>query len=144
MHTTDFSPFVVSAIIQLGNYGQANYSASKGGVMSLTLTLARELGRSLEIHAQTYIHSFTHILHTHTLHTPTLHLLTHTTHLYCLRHGIRCNAILPGFITTQMTDAMPEQQQDKVRSQTTLCQEIHNFQQQSFFLGAVHIRICIG
>ena len=31
--------------VQLGNYGQANYSASKGGVMSMTLTFARELGR---------------------------------------------------------------------------------------------------
>ena len=32
---------------QLGNFGQANYSASKGGVMSMTLTFARELGRSV-------------------------------------------------------------------------------------------------
>ena len=30
----------------LGNIGQANYSASKGGVVSLTRTLALELGRS--------------------------------------------------------------------------------------------------
>lgn len=30
---------------QLGNFGQANYSASKGGVMAMTLTFARELGK---------------------------------------------------------------------------------------------------
>ena len=29
-----------------GKFGQANYSASKGGVIALTKTMARELGRS--------------------------------------------------------------------------------------------------
>ena len=44
---------------QLGNFGQANYSASKGGVMSMTLTFARELGRSeLTEHYSILSHSF--------------------------------------------------------------------------------------
>jgi 3-oxoacyl-[acyl-carrier protein] reductase len=36
---------VASIIGQIGNVGQANYSASKGGMISLTKTCAREFGR---------------------------------------------------------------------------------------------------
>ncbi|MCK9266641.1 3-oxoacyl-[acyl-carrier-protein] reductase [bacterium] len=36
---------VASIIGQIGNIGQANYSASKGGMISLTKTCAREFGR---------------------------------------------------------------------------------------------------
>lgn len=61
---------------KLGNYGQANYSASKGGVMSMTLTFARELGK----------------------------------------HSIRCNAVLPGYIKTQMTDAVPEAVREQIKN----------------------------
>lgn len=34
-----------SVVGQTGNFGQANYSAAKGGVIAFTMTLARELGR---------------------------------------------------------------------------------------------------
>jgi len=34
-----------SVVGQTGNFGQANYAAAKGGVLGLTMTLARELGR---------------------------------------------------------------------------------------------------
>lgn len=51
-----------------GNAGQANYSASKAGMIGLTKSVAQELGS----------------------------------------RGIRCNAIAPGFIITEMTGQLPE------------------------------------
>ena len=51
-----------------GNAGQANYSASKAGIVGFTKSVARELGS----------------------------------------RNIRCNAIAPGFILTEMTDKLPE------------------------------------
>ncbi len=52
-----------------GNAGQANYSASKAGMIGLTKSVAQELGS----------------------------------------RGIRCNAIAPGFIITEMTGQLPEE-----------------------------------
>ena len=52
----------------IGNAGQANYAASKAGVIGLTKSVARELAS----------------------------------------RGITCNAIAPGFIRTDMTDALPD------------------------------------
>jgi len=51
-----------------GNAGQANYSASKAGILGFTKSVALELGS----------------------------------------RNIRCNAIAPGFIETEMTDALDE------------------------------------
>lgn len=51
-----------------GNPGQANYAASKAGMIGFTKTVAREVGS----------------------------------------RNIRCNAIAPGFILTEMTDALDE------------------------------------
>ena len=51
-----------------GNAGQANYSASKAGILGFTKSVAKELGS----------------------------------------RGIRCNAIAPGFIETEMTHQLPE------------------------------------
>lgn len=52
-----------------GNAGQANYSASKAGIIGFTKSVARELGS----------------------------------------RNIRCNAIAPGFIITEMTHKLPEE-----------------------------------
>lgn len=51
-----------------GNAGQANYAASKAGILGFTRTIAKELGS----------------------------------------RSVRCNAIAPGFIITDMTDKLPE------------------------------------
>lgn len=57
---------ITSIMGQVGNPGQANYSASKAGVIGFTRTVARELGS----------------------------------------RGVTVNAVAPGFIDTQMTDAI--------------------------------------
>jgi 3-oxoacyl-[acyl-carrier protein] reductase len=59
---------IASVVAFMGNPGQANYSASKAGIVGLTKTIAKE---------------------------------------YASR-GITVNAVAPGFITTAMTDALPE------------------------------------
>ena len=55
-----------------GNRGQANYAASKAGLIGLTKTTAKELAGK----------------------------------------NVRCNAVAPGFIQTEMTDALPQQAKD--------------------------------
>ena len=55
-----------------GNRGQANYAASKAGLLGLTKTTAKELATK----------------------------------------NVRCNAVAPGFIQTEMTDALPQQAKD--------------------------------
>ena len=64
----------------MGNAGQANYSASKAGIIGLTKAVARELAS----------------------------------------RGITCNAVAPGFIETDMTDAMPEAAKENVKNQIPL------------------------
>ena len=65
---------ITSIVGITGNAGQANYVASKAGVIGLTKTLALELGS----------------------------------------RNIRCNAIAPGFIDTDMTAQLPEEVQQKM------------------------------
>lgn len=64
----------------LGNAGQANYSASKAGVIGLTKSAARELAS----------------------------------------RGITVNAIAPGFIRTEMTDALSDKVKEQVTAQIPL------------------------
>lgn len=63
-----------------GNIGQSNYAATKAGLIGLTKTWAKELGRK----------------------------------------GIRVNAVAPGFIVTQMTEAVPEKILNLMREKTPL------------------------
>lgn len=71
---------VASVVGVVGNAGQANYTASKAGVIGLTKTSAKELA---------------------------------------LRN-ILVNAVAPGFIETEMTDAMPEEAKAGMLSQIPL------------------------
>jgi 3-oxoacyl-[acyl-carrier protein] reductase len=63
-----------------GNRGQANYAASKAGLIGLTKTTAKELASK----------------------------------------NVRCNAVAPGFIQTEMTDVLPQQAKDMALEQIPL------------------------
>eukprot|EP00731_Ephydatia_muelleri_P023751 Em0016g22a len=89
----------ISSIVgKIGNVGQANYSASKGGVMAMTLTCARELGRFVEL----------------------LSWQLQDDMDTANRYGIRCNAVLPGFIATPMTAKVPDKVIQQVIKSTSL------------------------
>lgn len=63
-----------------GNAGQANYSASKAGVIGLTKSVARELAS----------------------------------------RSVNCNAVAPGFVTTEMTEVLPESAREALLGQIPL------------------------
>jgi 3-oxoacyl-[acyl-carrier protein] reductase len=65
---------------QMGNAGQANYSASKAGLIGLTKATAREVAS----------------------------------------RGITVNAIAPGFVVTELTDALPDSVKDAIKAATPL------------------------
>lgn len=66
---------ISSVVGMMGNAGQANYSASKAGIIGLTKTVAKE---------------------------------------YAAR-GIRCNAIAPGYIVTDMTEALSDDNSSNIK-----------------------------
>jgi 3-oxoacyl-[acyl-carrier protein] reductase len=71
---------ITSVVGLSGNAGQANYAASKAGLIGLTKSAARELGS----------------------------------------RSITVNAVAPGFIATEMTDALPEDVKAKIKSEIPL------------------------
>jgi len=71
---------VSSVVGEMGNPGQANYCASKAGLVGLTKSVARELAR----------------------------------------RSVTVNAVSPGFIVTDMTDALPDATRKELASQVPL------------------------
>ena len=65
---------VASVVGRVGNAGQSNYAASKGGIIAFTKSVAREIGS----------------------------------------RNITANAVAPGFITTGMTDRLPEERKNAI------------------------------
>ena len=80
MTGADFAPRPDTAVTWLGSAGQANYSASKAGVIGLTKATARELAA----------------------------------------RNVTCNAVAPGFIATDMTKALVEQNSDAITASIPL------------------------
>jgi len=71
---------IASVVGQIGNPGQANYAAAKGGVIGMTYANAREFAT----------------------------------------RGITVNCVCPGFISSDMTDELPEAIVEQVRAQIPL------------------------
>ncbi|MBK8054568.1 MAG: 3-oxoacyl-[acyl-carrier-protein] reductase [Saprospiraceae bacterium] len=71
----------ISSVVGLyGNFGQTNYAAAKAGVIAMTQTWAKELGRK----------------------------------------GINVNAVAPGFIHTEILNAMPDEVIEKMKAKVPL------------------------
>ena len=80
---------IASIIGETGNVGQTNYAASKSGMVGLTKSLAREACFQLARAGKLSEDSI----------------------------GLTVNAVAPGFIATEMLQAMPEKAQERVKSQ---------------------------
>jgi 3-oxoacyl-[acyl-carrier protein] reductase len=72
--------FISSVVGLLGSAGQANYAASKAGLVGLARSLARELGS----------------------------------------RSITANVVAPGFVATDMTEALPEERRAEILAQVPL------------------------
>ncbi len=81
--------FVSSVIGETGNIGQANYAASKAGMLGLTKTLAKEAAFILKKEGTRDDDGV----------------------------GITVNTVTPGFVATEMLENVPEKVLDKIKSQ---------------------------
>ena len=84
--------FVSSVIGETGNIGQANYAASKAGMLGLTKTLAKEAAFVLAKAGKLEEHGL----------------------------GITVNTVTPGFVATEMLEGIPEKTMEKITSQIPL------------------------
>ena len=83
----------ISSIIgEMGNIGQANYAASKSGLFGLTKTMAREAAFQLKKADKLDDDGI----------------------------GITVNTVAPGYIATEMVEAVPEKALDRIKAQIPL------------------------
>ncbi len=81
--------FVSSVIGETGNIGQANYAASKAGMLGLTKTLAKEAAFILKRNDKLHDDSI----------------------------GITVNTVTPGYVATEMVEKIPEKVLSRITSQ---------------------------
>lgn len=107
MKATDARIINIASVIGLmGNAGQANYAASKAGLIGFTKSIARELaGRA-----------------------------------------VTANAIAPGFIKTDMTDALPEQVREDILAKIPLKEfgQVEDVTSMVLFLASAEARYITG
>ncbi|SEA66971.1 3-oxoacyl-[acyl-carrier-protein] reductase [Desulfuromusa kysingii] len=97
---------IVSVVGQTGNPGQANYCASKAGLMGLTRSNAQELAK----------------------------------------RNITVNAVAPGFIATDMTDSLPEEQRQDLAARIPLARlgSVEDISHAVLFLASDHAGYITG
>ncbi len=111
-----------SIVSQLGNVGQTNYAASKGGVVGFTKALAKEMALYSTTSRQCN-YDLDDDKNFHKVAASSDNQQESHYHHYHHRRKsrtIRVNAILPGFIDTPMSEAVPDHIKERIKQKIPL------------------------